>query len=78
MKKKISLLLCLIFVVLTMSACGGDPTTVDYYGVTYSDLQIFAEGNVSALASSTPEELQMAIVSGELDDLKYQIEKHFR
>ena len=69
MKKKISLLLCLIFVVLTMSACGGDPTTVDYYGVTYSDLQIFAEGNVSALASSTAEELQMAIVSGELDEL---------
>ena len=59
MKKKISLLLCLIFTVLTMSACGGDPTKEDYYGMTYSDLQSVAVANVEQLASYTTEELEM-------------------
>ena len=63
MKKKISLLLCLIFTVLTMSACGGDPTTVDYYGATYTDLQSVAEANVAQLAAFTPEELEVAMSS---------------
>jgi len=69
MKKKISLLLCLIITVLTMSACGGDPTTEDYYGVTYSDLQSVAEMNASMLAASSAEELTMAVASGQLDEL---------
>lgn len=63
MKKKLSLLLCLIFAVLTMSACGGDPTTVDYYGATYSDLQEVAETNVTQLAAFTRDELEMAAAS---------------
>lgn len=63
MKKKISLLLCLIFTVLTMSACGGDPKTEDYYGLTYSDLQEVAEINVTQLTAYSPEELQIAAAS---------------
>ena len=63
MKKKISLLLCLIFTVLTMSACGGDPTQEDYYGMTYSDLQSVAVANVEQLASYTTEELEMVAAS---------------
>ena len=69
MKKKISLLLCLIFAVLTLSACGGDPTKEDYYGVTYSDLQSVAESNASMLAATSTEELQMIVASGQLDEL---------
>ncbi|MGN0141095.1 MAG: OadG family transporter subunit [Roseburia sp.] len=38
MKKKLSLILMLCFMVLGLAACG-DPTTKDYYGMTYSDLQ---------------------------------------
>ena len=69
MKKKISLLLCLIFAVLTLSACGGDPKTEDYYGLTYSDLQSVAEANASMLAASSADELTMAVTSGQLDEL---------
>lgn len=38
MKKKIALLLSMIFMVLVLGACGTDPTTVDYNGVTYDEL----------------------------------------
>ena len=63
MKKKISLLLCLIFTVLTMTACGGDPTTEDYYGTTYSDLENLAVTNVEQLSAYSTEELAMVLSS---------------
>ena len=63
MKKKISLLLCLIFTVLTMAACGGDPTTEDYFGTTYSDLENLAVTNVEQLSAYSPEELAMVLSS---------------
>ena len=46
-----------------MSACGGDPKTEDYYGLTYSDLQEVAEINVTQLTAYSPEELQIAAAS---------------
>lgn len=73
MKKKISLLLCLIFTVLTLSACGGDPTTEDYYGVTYNDLKLGAEMTTGVLVSLSDEELQMEVASGQLDDLSMKM-----
>lgn len=63
MKKKISLLLCLIFTVLTMAACGGDPTKEDYYGTTYSDLENLAVSNVEQLSAYSTEELAMVLSS---------------
>lgn len=39
MKKKLSLILCLCFMALGLAACGTDPTTVDYFGMTYDELQ---------------------------------------
>ena len=63
MKKKISLLLCLIFTVLTMAACGGDSTKEDYYGTTYSDLENLAVTNVEQLSAYSPEELAMVLSS---------------
>lgn len=57
MKKKISLMLCLCFMVLALTACGADPTTVDYYGKSYSDLQENAEGLVSSIVTLSDDEL---------------------
>lgn len=55
MKKKLSLMLCLCFMVLAMTACGTDPTTVDYFGMSYSELQTGMEKDVSSLVSMTDE-----------------------
>ena len=46
-----------------MSACGGDPKTEDYYGLTYSDLKQVAEVNVTQLSAYSPEELQIVAAS---------------
>ena len=40
MKKKIALLLSVLMSALMLGACGTDPTTVDYNGLSYSDLQM--------------------------------------
>lgn len=56
MKKKISLMLCLCFMVLAMTACGTDPAEVDYFGMSYSDLQTVMEQDVSSLVAMTDEE----------------------
>jgi len=66
MKKKISLLLCLIITVLSMCACGGDTTKEDYYGTTYNDLEALAVTNIEQLASYSTEEL--AIVAASVTD----------
>lgn len=58
MKKKISLLLCLVAAMLTMAACGTDPTTVDYYGTTYAELQNDAVGLANELSAMTEEDIQ--------------------
>ena len=50
MKKKLSLMLCLCFMVLAMTACGTDPKSVDYFGMSYSDIQDNMEQTVSAFA----------------------------
>ena len=68
MKKKISLLLCLIFTVLTMCACSGDPTKEDYYGTTYNELENLAVTNVEQLSAYSADELAMvaATITDEL------------
>lgn len=55
MKKKLSLILCLCFMVLGMAACGTDPTTIDYFGMTYDELQSNMEQEVSALIALNEE-----------------------
>lgn len=39
MKKKIALVLSVLMSALMLAACGTDPTTVDYNGMSYSDLE---------------------------------------
>lgn len=51
MKKKLSLILCLCFMVLGLTACGEDPTTVDYFGQTYDEMQSSMEQEVAALVA---------------------------
>ena len=53
MKRRIALALSMLMMVLMLGACGTDPTTVDYNGKSYSDLQDeMTENvlNVSAIA----------------------------
>lgn len=65
MKKKISLMLCLCIMALTFTACGTDPTTVDYCGKSYYDLQGSAQSLVTSIASSSDDELASAIETNE-------------
>lgn len=51
MKKKLSLILCLVFMVLTMAACGTDQKSEDYFGLTYEELQGNMEQEVAALVT---------------------------
>lgn len=55
MKKKLSLMLCLCFMVLAMTACGTDPAAVDYYGTSYSEMKTSMEQEVSALVNLSDE-----------------------
>lgn len=55
MKKKLSLILCLCFMVLGLAACGEDPKSVDYFGMTYDDIQSMMEQEVATLVSFTDE-----------------------
>ena len=57
MKKKLSLMLCLCIMALTLAACGSaDPQDVDYGGMSYSDLQSSAQNLVTSIAASSEEE----------------------
>ena len=51
MKKKIALALGMIMMILMLGACGTDPTTVDYNGKSYSDLQSEMDNNVGMVQS---------------------------
>lgn len=56
MKKKLSLLLCLVIMAFGLSACGTDPQDISYYGMGYADFENYAKQNVEALANMTDEE----------------------
>ena len=51
MKKRIAFALCMILMVLMLGACGTDPTTVDYNGKSYSDLQSEMDTNAGMVQS---------------------------
>ena len=60
MKKKLSLMLCLCIMALTLAACGSsDPQDVDYGGMSYSDLQSSAQNLVTSIAAFSDEELEI-------------------
>ena len=47
MKKRIALALSMILMILMLGACGTDPTTVDYNGSSYEDLQNDSNTNIT-------------------------------
>ncbi|MCI7323309.1 MAG: OadG family protein [Lachnospiraceae bacterium] len=53
MKKRIALALGMIMMILMLGACGTDPTTVDYNGSSYDDLQLDMDTNVSLVQGLT-------------------------
>lgn len=55
MKKKLSLMLCLVIMTLAMAACGTDPASVDYFGMAYDDLKSGMEQDVASLVNMTDE-----------------------
>lgn len=57
MKKKISLILCLVMLVLGLSACGIDRATFEFYGLTYTDCETIMTQNVTQLAGMSEDEL---------------------
>lgn len=56
MKKKLSLILCLCFMALGLTACGENPKSVDYFGMTYDDIQSMMEQEVATLVSFTDDD----------------------
>ena len=67
MKKRIAMALSMLIVMLMLGACGTDPTTVDYNGYSYDDLENDIYTDLSAVSqlasfyeenSFTKEELQ--------------------
>lgn len=57
MKKKISLMLCLVMMVLGLSACGIDKETFDFYGLSYTDCETIMTQNVTQIATMSEDEL---------------------
>lgn len=57
MKKKISLMLCLVMMVLGLSACGIDKETFDFYGLSYTDCETIMTQNVTQIAAMSADEL---------------------
>ena len=53
MKKRIALALGMIMMILMLGACGTDPTTVDYNGKSYDDLQADMDNSVSMIQGLT-------------------------
>lgn len=67
MKKKLSLMLCLVMMVLGLTACGIDAETFDFYGLTYSDCETIMSRNVEQLTAMSAEEL--AYYGANADDI---------
>ena len=63
MKKKIALFLSVLSVVMMLGACGTDPTTVDYNGVTYDELYQQAVSSGTMLKDFSKAELEEQAVA---------------
>lgn len=68
MKKKLAFVLSLCFVMLMLGACGTDPTTVDYNGHSYSELEDYSEGLVEQLSSYGADDLNTIINDSSTDE----------
>ncbi len=58
MKKKISLILGMCLIMLSLTACGEDPKKVDYNGYTYNQLEEELQNMAGALTAMSDEEME--------------------
>lgn len=65
MKKKILLILSMCLIVLGLTACGEDPTKVDYNGLTYDQLKSACENTISTLQAMSESEKAAYMASGD-------------
>ena len=70
MKKKILLMISMCLIVLGLTACGADPTTVDYNGYSYDDLKNTCENTVLSLKDMTDEQKQMYLMLIGMSDVE--------
>ena len=72
MKKKISLMLAMCLMIFGLTACGEDPTKVDYNGYTYNQLKDEVEATADALTTLSDEGAEQ-IKEKALEDSRYEI-----
>ena len=65
MKKKLSLLLCLVLMVLGLTACGTDPEDVDYFGMKYDEFSYIAEQYVDMMSNLTKDQIDYVQSNGD-------------
>lgn len=66
MKKKIALLLSIMFAfALMLGACGTDPTTVDYNGYTYDQLSATSSSLIETLNQMSEDDMKYYLESGD-------------
>lgn len=75
MKKKLFLIVSLCMLVLGLTACGEDPKTVDYNGVSYDQLQSASQNLVSTLVALSDEDVDNYIEQSMDDITKNLIQK---
>ena len=61
MKKKLFLIVCQCMLMLSLAACGEDPTKVDYNGVTYDELKTTSTNLASSLPEITDEDIESSL-----------------
>lgn len=64
MKKKLTLIIAAVILMLSFAACGEDPRLVDYNGYSYDDLQRACQSTVSTLEELSGTQLQDYMANG--------------
>ncbi len=61
MKRKITMMLCLCICILGLAACGTDPKSIDYNGMTYQELEDYAINTWEGLRDMDTAQMEAAV-----------------
>lgn len=61
MKRKITMMLCLCICILGLAACGTDPKSIDYNGMTYQELEDYAVSTWEGLRDMDMVQMEAAV-----------------
>lgn len=61
MKRKITIMLCICICILGLTACQTDPKDVDYNGMTYQQLEEYAQKTWEGIQVMEPEQVEAAV-----------------